>query len=217
MPLVAGYGSVFGKLIRKDIREGRLDAANAVLDAAVQSQQVAAAVLHVAQKDEASTHCFGSAKSADSMFLLGSISKPVCVTALMTLFDQHLFQLDDRLREFIPEFTGDGRDDITIRHLLTHVSGLPDQLKDNNQLRSKHAGLDEFIAHTLRTPLKFQPGRQYEYSSMGILLATHVAERITGKSISEVVDETVFRPLSLKRSAQGTGRFRREDLVDVQT
>jgi CubicO group peptidase (beta-lactamase class C family) len=217
MPLVAGYGSVFGKLIRKDIREGRLDAAVAALDAAVESRQVAAAVLHVARKNEAVTHCFGSAKSADSMFLLGSISKPVCVTALMTLFDQQLFDLDDRLRKFIPEFTGDGRDDVTIRHLLTHVSGLPDQLQENNQLRAKHAGLDEFIAHALRTPLKFQPGKQYEYSSMGILLATHIAERITGKSISEFVDETVFRPLSLRRSAQGTGLFRREDFVDVQT
>lgn len=217
VPLVAGYGSVFGKLIRKNILEVRLDAAVAVLRAAVESRQVAAAVLHVARKNNVATHCFGGAKSADSMFLLGSISKPVCVTALMTLFDQHLFDLDDQLRKFIPEFTGDGRDDVTIRHLLTHVSGLPDQLKENNQLRAKHAALDEFIAHALQTPLKFQPGKQYEYSSMGILLATHIAERITGKSITEFVDETVFRPLSLRRSAQGTGLFRREDLVDVQT
>jgi CubicO group peptidase (beta-lactamase class C family) len=73
------------------------------------------------------------------MFLLGSISKPISVTAVMTLFDQGQFQLDDRVKRFLPAFTGDGRDAVTLRHLLTHVSGLPDQLADNNELRKQHA------------------------------------------------------------------------------
>src|SRR5437867_3720814 len=59
------------------------------------------------------------------MFLLESISKPIGMTALMTLFDKGAFQLDDPLKKFIPKFTGEGRDDVTLRHLLSHVSGLP--------------------------------------------------------------------------------------------
>ena len=92
------------------------------------------------------------------MFLLGSISKPINVTAVMTLFDQGKFRLDDRVKKFLPAFTGDGRDEVTIRHLLTHVSGLPDQLANNNELRKRHAPLTEFAEQAMRTPLDFAPG-----------------------------------------------------------
>ncbi len=86
---------------------------------ATAAKQVEAAVLHVVQGDESLTRHFGKAASGDAMFLLGSISKPINVTAVMTLFDQGKFQLDDRVKKFLPMFTGDGRDDVTIRHLLT--------------------------------------------------------------------------------------------------
>src|SRR5204863_4195102 len=134
---------------------------------------------HVVQKDESYTRHFGKAASEDAMFLLGSISKPINMTAVMTLFDQGKFQLDDCVKKFLPAFTGDGRDDVTIRHLLTHVSGLPDQLADNNELRKRHAPLTEFAAQTIRTRLHFAPGARYQYSSMGILLAARIAELIS--------------------------------------
>ena len=76
----------------------------------------------------------------------------------MTLFDRGEFQLDDRVRKFLPAFAGDGRDDVTIRHLLTHVSGLPDQLPNNNELRKQHAPLTEFAEETIRTRLDFASG-----------------------------------------------------------
>src|SRR5437870_13764619 len=113
------------------------------------------------------------------MFLLGSISKPINVTAIMTLFDRGKFGLDDRVKKFLPAFTGDGRDEVTIRHLLTHVSGLPDQLAGNNDLRRRHAPLTEFAEQTMRTRLAFAPGTRYQYSSMGILLAARIAELLS--------------------------------------
>src|SRR5260221_5032804 len=142
------------------------------------------------------------------MFLLGSVLKPINVTAVMTLFDQGKFQLDDRVKKFLPGFTGDGRDAVTIRHLLTHVSGLPDQLANNNELRKRHAPLTEFAAHTIRTPLAFAPGTRYRYSSMGIMLAARVAELISGTDILTLVDRAVFQPLDMKHSAHGLGRFK---------
>src|SRR5262249_13898441 len=96
------------------------------------------------------TRHFGKAASGDAMCLLGSISKPINVTAVMTLFDRGRFQLDDRVKKFLPAFTGDGREDVTIRHLLTHVSGLPDQLVNNNELRRRHAPLTEFAEQANR-------------------------------------------------------------------
>src|SRR5262249_41914912 len=137
------------------LRKERWDDAAAVLERATATKQVAAAVLHVVQKDESFTRHFGKAASDDAPFLLGSLSKPINVTAVMTLFDQGQFQLQDRVRKFLPAFTGAGRDQVTIRHLLTHVSGLPDQLANNNELRKRHAPLTEFVQQALRTRLDF--------------------------------------------------------------
>ena len=194
----------------------RWDDAAEVLERATAAKQVDAAVLHVVQKKESFTRHFGKAASGDAMFLLGSISKPINVTAVMTLFDQGKFRLDDRVKKFLPAFTGDGRDEVTIRHLLTHTSGLPDQLANNNELRKQHAPLTEFAKEAIRTRLDFAPGTRYQYSSMGILLAARIAELISGSDILTLVDRTVFQPLGMKHSAQGLGRFKLEEMVSCQ-
>jgi CubicO group peptidase (beta-lactamase class C family) len=125
--------------------------------------------------------------------------------------------LDDPVMKFIPEFSGGSRAKITIAHLLTHVSGLPDQLPENQALRKRHAGLSEFVDATVRTPLLFDPGVRFSYSSMGILLASEVARRIATMGFPEFVDRAVFQPLEMKHSAIGLGRFRFEDVVRNQT
>jgi CubicO group peptidase (beta-lactamase class C family) len=215
--LQCGLAATVASPLLAALKREQLDAAADVLAKATAGGQIAAAVLHVAQGQTAFTRHFGGAKSVDDMFLLGSITKPLCVTALMTLFDRGAFQLDDPLQKHLPQYRGDGREQVTLRHLLTHVSGLPDQLAENDTLRAGHAGLSEFVAHAIRTPLQFAPGSRYQYSSMGILLAAHVAEIITGTSILEVVDRTVLQPLGMTRSALGLGRFALADFVPVQT
>src|SRR5438874_12351777 len=67
-----------------------------------------------------------AALKPDRIFLLASISKPMTATGLMVLADRGEIRLDDAVRKFIPEFTGGDRDRITVKHLLTHTSGLPD-------------------------------------------------------------------------------------------
>ena len=160
--LQCGLAASMASPLLAALKQERIDDAVGVLDKSVASGQVTSAVLHVTQRKTSVTRCFGPA-TENSMFLLGSISKPICVTALMTLFDQKRFQLDDPLKKFIPQFTGDGRDKVTIQHLLTHVSGLPDQLLDNNTLRKNHAPLSEFVENTILTPLEFVPGSKYQY------------------------------------------------------
>jgi CubicO group peptidase (beta-lactamase class C family) len=198
------------------LRGERWDDAAKVLEQATAAKQVDAAALHVFHKDESFTRHFGKAASNNAMFLLGSISKPINVTAVMTLFDQGKFQLNDRVKKLLPAFTGEGRDKVTIRHLLTHVSGLPDQLANNNELRKQHAPLTQLAAQAMRTRLDFAPGNRYQYSSMGILLAARIAEILSGSDIRTLVDGTVFRPLNMKHSAQGLGRFKLEDMVVCQ-
>jgi CubicO group peptidase (beta-lactamase class C family) len=106
---------------------------------------------------------------------------------------------------------------VTVRHLLTHTSGLPDQLAKNAELRKQHAPLTEFADEAVRTRPEFAAGTRYQYSSMGILLAARIAESVSGTDILTLLDRTVFQPLGMKHSAQGLGRFKQEDLVTVQT
>jgi CubicO group peptidase (beta-lactamase class C family) len=103
------------------LRGKRWDDAAEVLERATAGKQVAAAVLHVVQKDESFTRHFGKAASGDAMFLLGSISKPINVTAIMTLFDRGKFQLQDPVKKYLPAFKGDGRDEVTgLLRLIGH-------------------------------------------------------------------------------------------------
>src|SRR5579864_803841 len=197
-------------------RSKRWDAAAEVLEKATNEKKVEAAVLHVAQGDESFTQHFGKAATDDAMFLLGSISKPINGTAVMTLFDQGKFRLDDPVQKFLPDFTGEGRENVTVEHLLTHVSGLPDQLINNNELRRQHATLAEFAKHAQRAQLDFAPGSRYQYSSMAILLATRIAEIISGSDILTLTDRAVLQPLGMKHSAQGLGKFKLEEMVSVQ-
>lgn len=191
-------------------------AASKILQAATTRDEVAAASLFVQRGQQVAQQAFGDADSADAIFLIASISKPISVAAVMSLFDQGLFRLQDPLQTFLPEFRGAGRERVTIGQLLRHSSGLPDQLPHNESLRKKHAPLDEFVKGAIRTPLLFPPDSDYHYSSMGILLASEVAQRISGKPFSELVQETVFEPLGMTRSALGLGAFTLEQTMRCQ-
>jgi CubicO group peptidase (beta-lactamase class C family) len=194
----------------------KLEAAADILTRAVSAGQVHAAVLYVRHRGGEFVRSFGAARSPDAPFLLGSISKPMTAAALMTLHDRGRFRLDDPVRRFLPEFNGGARDRITVRQLLTHVSGLPDQLPENAALRKRHAPLSDFVAAAIRTPLLFEPGTRYEYSSMAILLAAEVARRISGTEFPAFIDEAIFRPLGMTHTALGLGRFPLESTMRCQ-
>ncbi len=194
----------------------QLEAASRVLADSVKSGQVRAATIVASIGNHSIERAFGEA-GLDSSFLLGSISKPICVAAVMSLYEKKAFQLTDRVQSHLPEFKGEGRERVTIQHLLTHVSGLPDQLPNNALLRKSHAPLSEFVAGAMQVPLGFEPGTKYEYSSMAILLATEIAQRLSGKNFLQLVDEAVFQPLKMTHSAIGLGSFELELVVPVQT
>jgi CubicO group peptidase (beta-lactamase class C family) len=195
----------------------QLEAASQILADSVKSGQVRAATIVAHIGDHSIERAHGEA-NLDSSFLLGSISKPICVAGLMSLFDQQaFFQLTDPVQKYLPEFKGEERARVTVQHLLTHVSGLPDQLPNNAGLRKSHAPLSEFVAEAMRVPLGFEPGTKYEYSSMAILLATEIAQRLSGKNFLQLVDEAVFKPLQMTRSALGIGNLQPDSMVPVQT
>lgn len=198
------------------MKTGGLEEAASMVQQTVAAGKIRAAALYVSTPGGAFQRGFGAAKTPDAIFLIASITKPMTAAGVMKLVDAGELRIDDPIRKFIPEFSEGDRSLITIRHALTHTSGLPDQLPENVELRQRHAPLSEFVKHSIRTPLLFKPGARHKYQSMGILLAAEVAQRITRKPFPEFLDEAVFRPLGMTRTALGLGRFKIPETMQCQ-
>ncbi|MCO8121248.1 beta-lactamase family protein [Stieleria sp. TO1_6] len=211
--LGTGFALTLCRRTSAGLDESQLESAGRILANAAEQGEVQSSALYVQQGSDVFSRTYGLARDTDAMFLLASISKTISIAAVMTLFDDGRFGLDDRVQRYLPEFQGDGRETITVGQLMTHVSGLPDQLPDNSRLRASHASLSEFVAAAVKTPLLFQPGTQYSYSSMAILLATEVARRISGRSIADLAQAKIYEPLRMTRSAMGLGAFKITDVV----
>ena len=143
--------------------------------------------------------------AVNTPFLIASPTKPMTASAVLLLLDQGELKLADPVQKYLPQFRGGERAAVTIQHLLTHTSGLPDMLPENVELRQRHAPLSEFVAGTYRTELLFRPGTRVSYQSMGILLAGAVVERISGQSLPAFLAASVFGPLKLSATSLGLG------------
>ena len=187
------------------IRAGKVKEAVALLEAQAASGFIRAATLDVRSENVVLRKAFGKAPGPDSVFLLASISKPMTVTAVMTCVDRKEIVLDAPVQRYVPEFRGEGRELVLVRHLLTHTSGLPDMLPENDELRKHHAPLSDFVKGTCRTPLLFRPGTEVRYQSMGILLAAEIVQRVTKQSLPEYLTRHVFQPLEMQQTSLGLG------------
>jgi len=134
-----------------------------------------------------------------SIFDLASLTKVVATTsAIMMLYDQGKLNLEDRVADFIPEFIAEELPDnelrkrVSIRHLLTHTSGLkPFELFYEMEDKS------EIFNRIYSSPLLFQPGEKCIYSDIGFMLLGEVVERISGLSLDQFVEDKVFLPLGM--------------------
>jgi CubicO group peptidase (beta-lactamase class C family) len=199
-----------------------LERAAAALTQAVDQNQISAASLTVARGGVlALSRGFGRMRpeagapktAADAVFLLASITKPVTACALVRLAEEGKVSLNDPVDAYLPEFTGGSRAKVKVKHLLSHVSGMPDMLPHNVALRQRHAPLADFVDGALHTPLIFEPATSFSYQSKGTLLAAEIVERVSGRPLREYEREIFFEPLGMRRSALGLGDFSIEDTV----
>lgn len=152
----------------------------------------------------------------DALFLIASITKPVTVTAVMMLVERGLLTLDDRVTRFVPRFEARGKDEVRIRHLMTHTSGLPDQLPDNFKLRRAHKPFSAFIDAVCNQELLYPPGTNVGYQSMGTAMLAEVLHQISGQTLPEFLRKEVFEPLKMNDTALGLKQGTRERIADVR-
>jgi len=160
----------------------------------------------------------GKTMQSDAIFRIASMTKPITSVAIMILYDEGRFQLDDPVSKYIPEFNHlkvfSGIDEhgmkltdpvrpMTIRNLLMHTSGLASGGEDNpvdsvyRAVELSDGTLKDMILKLAGIPLLYQPGTRWNYSRSSDVLA-YLVEVISGKRYDVFLKERIFDPLKME-------------------
>lgn len=137
------------------------------------------------------------AMQIDTVFDLASLTKPIATaTSIMTLVGKKQIDLNAPVAKYIPEFGVNGKENVTVKQLLTHVSGLT---PDNSIRDYKNGPAEAFrLIHELK-PI-YEPGTQFRYSDVGFIELAEIVERVTGKNIHEYSQQNLFAPLGMRET-----------------
>lgn len=132
--------------------------------------------------------------TVDTIFDLASLTKVVATTpSIMILVERGSVSLDAPVQQFVPEFRGEGRGAITVRHLLTHTSGLPPGISTRGSWAGSAAAIEKACAVKLRT----QPGEAFKYSDVNFILLGEIVQRVSAKPLEVFVQENLYGPLQM--------------------
>ena len=130
----------------------------------------------------------------DTIFDMASLTKPLTTaTAIMQLYQQGKIGLNDPVAKYLPEFGANGKQDITIRHLLTHYSGLPPDLPLDEPWEGTEEGFRRAFAIAPIRP----PGEQFLYSDINFIVLGALVEKLSGLTLDEYTRRYIMDPLGL--------------------
>lgn len=146
--------------------------------------------------------------TAQTVYRIGSITKQFTAVAILQLLEQGKLALDDTIQRFLPDYHAQGHR-ITIRHLLTHTSGIKSytglgpEWQRRIRLDLPH---DSLLALFQDKPFDFEPGTKFLYNNSGFYLLGMIIERITGQSYADYLAQREFTPLGLSSTRYCDGR-----------
>lgn len=165
----------------------------------------------------------GQPMPKDEIFRIYSMSKPITGVAMMILFEEGRWRLDDPVTRYIPEFKdlkvmkidADGKQTLvpverppTMRELMSHTAGFGYGLADKHPVdvmfREQRVlganGLDEMVGKVAGIPLMFEPGTEWYYS-VAVDLQGYIVQKLSGQTLGQFMDERIFKPLKMKDTA----------------
>jgi uncharacterized protein YbbC (DUF1343 family)/CubicO group peptidase (beta-lactamase class C family) len=179
---------------------------DAVIEQAIQERQIPGAVLIVGHDGaviyrkaygERALEPRREPMTLDTVFDLASLTKVVATTtAVMQLVEQGKVRLNDPVAKYLPEFAQNGKDDITVRQLLTHYSGLEPDLDLKTPWEGKETAYRMAFAETPQQP----PGSGFVYSDINFITLGALVERISGETLDEYATRHIFAPLKMTRT-----------------
>ena len=194
-----------------DVRaEAQLQPAFDVIEHAIADKAFPGATLAVGYKGRVALHAFGKlsydVKSPQvqlcTMYDVASLTKVIVTTTLVEKLAEGDFksplQLDAPVERYLPEWaTGpqpEWRHKVTVRHLMTHTSGLP----PFKEYWRTSKGKDDTLRMIFAEPLEQEPGTKMVYSDLGIILMAEIIERLTGQKLDDLANEFIFGPLKMR-------------------
>jgi CubicO group peptidase (beta-lactamase class C family) len=135
----------------------------------------------------------------DHKFRLASLTKQFTAMLIMQLVEQDKLRLDGKITDYLADYPKAAGDKITVHHLLTHTSGIPNytSLPDFNMFKRDRNKPDDLIKKFSDLPLEFEPGSAFAYSNSGYILLGAIIEEVTGIAYEKVAQENIFTPLQM--------------------
>jgi len=140
----------------------------------------------------------------DSRFEIGSISKTFTAIGVMMLQEEGKLSVNDRITKYFPQYPG--WNEITLKHLLQHTSGIKDvtDVEPFKSNQGKEWTPQEVVAGIAREPLDFEPGQKARYSNAGCIILGLVIEKVTGISYGDFLAAKIAKPLGMAHTSLGS-------------
>jgi len=181
----------------------RFDALDMVMEAAVAQHKIPGGVLLVGHNGQiVYRKAFGlrseeptrEAMTVDTIFDLASLTKCIATTtAMMQLMEEGRVRLNDPVSAYLPDFAQNGKNQITVRELMTHYSGLPPDL----DLKEPWQGRDVAYKMAMEVKPEFPPGTRFVYSDINFEVLAFLVEKVTGMPLNEYAAKKIFEPLGM--------------------
>ena len=202
-PLRLRSGQARGTVLTRTVA---LPAVDLAIEQAIQEKQIPGAVLIVGHDGqviyrkaygERSLEPRREAMTLDTVFDLASLTKVVATTtAVMQLVERGEVRLNDPVAKYLPEFGQNGKEDITVRQLLTHYSGLAPDLDLKTPWEGKETAYRMAFAETPQQA----PGSSFVYSDINFIVLGALVERVSGETLDEYTERHIFAPLKMMRT-----------------
>ena len=199
-------GPVFRAPAFSQSLDSRLAVLDSIVDDAIAQKQIPGAVLIIGHDGQVVYRkAYGSraleprreAMTVDTIFDCASLTKVIATTtAIMQLWEQGKFRMNDPVAKYLPEFAQNGKQDITIRQLLVHYSGLPEDL----ELAKKWEGKETAYRMAFEVTPERPPGSAFLYSDINFVVLGALVERLSGESLDEYSAKHIFAPLGMKET-----------------
>jgi CubicO group peptidase (beta-lactamase class C family) len=204
-----GFWALFGfgcqpapRTIYPGLRPDKLAEMDTAIQNAIAARQCPGGVLWVEHNGVSYHRAYGNRAlvpaiepmTENTLFDLASLTKVVATTpAVMLLIQRGQLKLDAPVQTYLPEFTGDGKETITVRQLLTHTSGLHSGIETRSAWHGWGAAIQKICSERLLNP----PGKVFEYSDLNFILLGELVQRRTGTSLQEFVAREIYGPLKM--------------------
>ena len=150
----------------------------------------------------------------ESIYDVASLTKVLSTTpVVMKLIQKKMLGLNYPISDFYPEFNKDKKSNITIRHLLTHSSGLPPYIE---YYKMGYESKKQIINDIINQELIYDPGQKFMYSDLGIILLTDIVEKITSSTLDKLSEKYFYKPLKMENTYFNPEEIKKEKIVPTE-